>query len=100
VVSEAAQNGSVIDNVNVGRAKTNFENYEAVDAYMKSKHDYIYIPITPTFRNITEKFYGTYWAGMQASGSSGSTLSQDGTHLNDNGAALWSSLICPLFENM
>lgn len=100
IVSEAAQNGAVIDNVNVGRAKTNFENYEAIDAYMKSKTDFIYISATSTFRSIAEKFYGTYWAGMQASGTSGKTLSFDGTHLNDNGAALWASLICPLFENL
>ena len=98
-VSDAATNG-IASNENVGRVKTNFENYEAVDAYMNSKQDYIYIPIAPTFRKITQKFYGIYWAGMQASGSNGSTLSQDGTHLNDNGAALWSSLICPLFENV
>lgn len=99
VVVSAATNGSTVDTVNVGRVKTNFENYEAVDTYMKSK-DCIYIPIAPVFREVTEKYYGTYWHGMQASGANGATLSFDGGHMNDNGAALWASLITPLFNNI
>lgn len=99
VVVSAATNGSTVDTVNVGRVKTNFENYEAVDTYMKSK-DYIYIPIAPVFREVTEKYYGTYWHGMQASGANGATLTFDGGHMNDNGAALWASLITPLFNNI
>lgn len=99
VVSEAAQNGSVIDNVNVGRAKTNFENYEAVERYIASK-DYLFIPILSTFKAVTENYYGSYWAGMQPSDKTGETLSIDGVHFNDNGAALFSKIVASVFDEI
>jgi hypothetical protein len=98
-VTTVATNGSSVDNTNVGRMKTNFENYEAVERYVASKN-YMFIPILSTFKSVAEKYYGSYWVGMQASGKDGSTLSYDGVHFNDNGARLFSSLICPIFENI
>lgn len=98
-VVEAATNGGAVDTSNVGRVKTNFENYEAVESYIASK-DYLFIPVLSTFKSVTEGFYGSYWAGMQPSGKVGDTLTVDGVHFNDNGAKLFASLICPIFENI
>ncbi|MFX8857951.1 hypothetical protein ABTM70_06970 [Acinetobacter baumannii] len=98
-VVEAATNGLIADNRNIGKVKTNFENYEAVESYMASK-DYLFIPILSAFKNVSEQFYGSYWQGMQASSKVGETLTIDGVHFNDNGARLFSSLICPIFENI
>lgn len=98
-VTDAATNGSTVDTSNVGRVKTNFENYEAVEGYIASK-DYLFIPVLSTFKSVTEGFYGSYWAGMQPSGKVGHTLTVDGVHFNDNGAKLFASLICPIFENI
>ncbi len=96
-VTDAATNGSTVDTSNVGRVKTNFENYEAVESYIASK-DYLFIPVLSAFKEVSEKFYGSYWNGMQASSKSGNTLTIDGVHFNDNGAKLFASLICPIFE--
>ncbi|MEQ1095090.1 hypothetical protein [Acinetobacter johnsonii] len=98
-VSVAATNGSIVDTSNVGRVKTNFENYEAVESYIASK-DYLFIPVLSTFKSVTEGFYGSYWAGMQPSDKSGNTLSYDGVHFNDNGAALFSKLIASVFDGI
>lgn len=83
------------DTRNVGRVKTNFENYDAVDAYMETKTEYIYRPATSIFKAVCEKYWGNYRAGFTASGSNGKTLSKDGTHLNDNGAELWAIIVAP-----
>ncbi|WP_065712649.1 hypothetical protein [Acinetobacter baumannii] len=99
VVSEAATNGGPVDNINVGRAKTNFENYEAVERYIASK-DYLFIPILSTFKAVTENYYGSYWAGMQPSDKTGETLSIDGVHFNDNGAALFSKIVASVFDEI
>ena len=77
---------------------TFFDNWYAVDDYMLSKEDYIYIPTISTFKDVAETYYGSYYNGMQASGVGGNTLSYDGIHFNDNGAALWASMILPLFN--
>ena len=98
-VTEAATNGSVVDNINVGRTKTNFENYEAVESYIASK-DYLFIPVLSTFKSVAEKYYGSYWQGMQASDKTGTTLSQDAVHFNDNGAALFSKLVASVFDQL
>ncbi|MER8255734.1 hypothetical protein ABS250_15210 [Acinetobacter nosocomialis] len=98
-VTTAATNGSSVDNTNVGRMKTNFENYEAVERYVASKN-YMFIPILSTFKSVAEKYYGSYWVGMQASGKDGSTLSYDGVHFNDNGAALFSKIVASVFDNL
>lgn len=98
-VTTAASNGGPVDNINVGRAKTNFENYEAVERYIASK-DYLFIPILSTFKYVAEKFYGGYWQGMQASDKTGNTLSYDGVHFNDNGAALFSKIVASVFDEI
>ncbi|MDM1324857.1 hypothetical protein [Acinetobacter pseudolwoffii] len=99
LVTEAASNGDG-STVNVGRRKTNFENYEAVEAYMSQLDDYIYVPVMSVFKEVGEKVFPTYWHSFQASGENGNTFTKDGTHLNDNGAALWAHLITPVFRNM
>lgn len=99
LVTVAASNGDG-STVNVGRRKTNFENYEAVEAYMSLMEDYIYVPVMSVFKEVGEKVFPTYWHSFQASGESGNTFTKDGTHLNDNGAALWAHLITPVFRNM
>ena len=98
-VTTAATNGAMIDNINVGRTKTNFENHEAVERYMSSK-DYLFIPVLSTFKSVAEKYYGSYWQGMQASDKTGHTLSQDTVHFNDNGAALFSKLVASVFDGI
>lgn len=99
LVTVAASNGDG-STVNVGRRKTNFENYEAVEAYMSQLDDYICVPVMSVFKEVGEKVFPTYWHSFQASGENGNTFSRDGTHLNDNGAALWAHLITPVFRNM
>lgn len=98
-VTDAATNGSSVDASNVGRTKTNFENYEAVEQYVSSK-GYFFIPVLSTFKSVAEKYYGSYWDGMQASGKTGTTLSYDGVHYNDNGAALFARIIASVFDNL
>ena len=98
-VSVAATNGSTVDTSNAGRVKTNFENYEAVESYMASK-DYLFIPVLGAFKSVAEKYYGSYWQGMQPSDKSGNTLSYDGVHFNDNGAALFSKLVASVFDGI
>ncbi|MCJ9484511.1 hypothetical protein, partial [Acinetobacter baumannii] len=67
--------------------------------YMSSK-DYIFIPVSVVFKNVADKYFGNYWDAFRGTDKAGATLSFDAIHLNDNGAALWSSLICPLFDNL
>lgn len=98
-VTDAATNGGAVDNINVGRVKTNFENYEAVERYIASK-EYLFIPILSTFKAVTENYYGSYWAGMQPSDKTGATLSIDGVHFNDNGAALFSKIVASVFDEI
>ncbi len=98
-VTDAATNGSTVDTSNVGRVKTNFENYEAVESYIASK-DYLFIPILSTFKSVAENYYGSYWAGMQPSDKTGTTLSIDGVHFNDNGAALFSKIVASVFDEI
>ena len=98
-VTAAATNGGTVSNENVGRVKTNFENYEAVERYVASK-DFLFIPVLSTFKAVADKYYGNYWNAMQPSDKAGNTLSYDGVHFNDNGAALIASLITPLFDNL
>ncbi|WP_139887715.1 hypothetical protein [Acinetobacter nosocomialis] len=98
-VTTAASNGGAVDNTNVGRIKNNFENYEAVERYIASK-DYLFIPVLSSFKYVAEKFYGGYWQGMQASDKTGNTLSYDGVHFNDNGAALFSKIVASVFDEI
>lgn len=104
-VTEAAKNGQqtedgpVLDLVNIGRVKTNFENYEAVERYIAGK-DYLFISVLSTFKAVAELFYGSYHAAMQPSGKNGSTLSYDGVHFNDNGAALFALIVASIFDGI
>ena len=83
----------------VGTVKTVFENYEAIEKFVASK-PYIFIPAVYQFKKLADDFYGNYVDAFAASGKGGQTLSYDGTHLNDNGAAFWAYLITPLFANL
>ncbi|WP_139887849.1 hypothetical protein [Acinetobacter nosocomialis] len=96
-VTTAASNGDLVDTSNVGRVKNNFENYEAVERYIASK-DYLFIPVLSSFKYVAENYYGGYWQGMQASDKTGNTLSYDGVHFNDNGAALFSKIVASVFD--
>ena len=98
-VTSAATNGSSVDTRFVGSKITAYDNYNIVDEYMLSKDNYIFIPVNQEFKKIAEKYYGSYFNAMTTGlGKTGAGLSSEGTHLNDNGAALWAALICPLFE--
>lgn len=97
-VTTAANNGDG-STENVGRVKNIFENYAEVEQYMSSK-DHIFIPVSVIFKNVADKYYGNYWDAFRGTDKSGATLSYDSIHLNDNGVALWSLLICPLFDNL
>ncbi len=83
-----------------GMTKNGFDHHYAVDEYMKTKKDHIYIPTISTVKKVADNYYGGYWFAMRPSGKDGNTLSVDGTHYNDNGAALWASMIAPLFESI
>ena len=98
-VTAAATNGGTVSNENVGRVKTNFENYEAVERYVASK-DFLFIPVLSTFKAVADKYYGNYWNAMQPSDKAGDTLSYDGAHFNDNGAALLSSIVASVFDQL
>ena len=98
-VISAATNGATVSNENVGRVKTNFENYEAVERYVASK-DFLFIPVLSTFKSVAEKYYGGYWQAMQPTGKNGDSLSYDGVHFNDNGAALLSSIVASIFDQL
>ncbi|EXC06238.1 hypothetical protein J506_2747 [Acinetobacter baumannii 625974] len=98
-VTTAATNGAIVDTSNVGRVKTNFENYEAVERYIASK-EYLFIPILSTFKSVAENYYGSYWEAMQPSDKTGTTLSYDGVHFNDNGAALFSKIVASVFDEI
>jgi len=82
----------------LGQYKTVFDNYWITDKYMLEQTDYIFIPVTATFKEIAEKLYGNYWSAFRPSGPDGDTLTNDYTHLNDNGVFIWASLITPLFN--
>ena len=98
IVTTGADNGDG-STENLGRAKTVFENYEAVEAYMQSKSN-IFIPVVYQFKKLAEQFYSNYPDAFEASWYSGDTLTFDSVHLNDNGAAFWAYLIAPLFDNL
>ena len=98
LVTSSATNGGVVDVSTLGMVKNVFENYYNVDNYMLSKSDYIYIPVTNMFNNVASIFYGSYKEGFKSSGFNGLTLSTDGTHLNNNGALLWSTIVNQVFE--
>lgn len=98
IVTAVADNGDG-SSENLGRSKTVFENYEAVETYMQSKPN-IFIPVVYQFKELAERFYGNYPDAFVDSWTSGGTLTFDTTHLNDNGAAFWAHLITPLFENI
>ncbi|MDV7421651.1 hypothetical protein R4464_04565 [Acinetobacter baumannii] len=97
-VTTAANNGNG-STENVGRVKNIFENYAEVERYMSSK-EHVFIPVSIVFKNVADKYFGNYWDAFRGTDKAGATLSFDAIHLNDNGAALWSSLICPLFDNL
>lgn len=99
VVTNAATNGATVSNENVGRVKTNFENYEAVERYIASK-DFLFIPVLGVFKEVAQKYYSSYWQAMQPTGKDGNTLSYDGVHFNDNGAALLSSIVASVFDQL
>ena len=98
-VTSAATNGATVSNENMGRVKTNFENYEAVERYVASK-DFLFIPVLGVFKEVAQKYYGSYWQAMQPTGKDGNTLSYDGAHFNDNGAALLSSIVASVFDQL
>ncbi|WP_065712770.1 hypothetical protein [Acinetobacter baumannii] len=60
----------------------------------------MFIPSLSTFKAVTENYYGSYWAGMQPSDKTGETLSIDGVHFNDNGAALFSKIVASVFDEI
>ena len=98
IVTTVADNGNG-STENLGRSKTVFENYEAVETYMQSKPN-IFVPVFYQFKELAERFYGNYPDAFVDSWTSGATLAFDTVHLNDNGAAFWAHLITPLFENL
>ena len=98
-VTSAATNGATVSNENMRRVKTNFENYEAVERYVASK-DFLFIPVLGVFKEVAQKYYGSYWQAMQPTGKDGNTLSYDGVHFNDNGAALLSSIVASVFDQL
>lgn len=101
-VSTPVTNGEAgtSDSSNIGVVKNGFDNMYAIDDYMLSKSKHIYIPVTSAFKKVADNFYGGYWFALRPSGASGATLSIDGTHYNDNGAALWAHLITPIFSSL
>lgn len=101
VVSSAATNAPAQyqSDENLGRIQNIFEVWDAVDNYMLTKmEDYIFIPIIREFQKVAETYYGSYRAGLSTSGKDGATLTMDATHWNDNGAALATAIISPLFD--
>lgn len=84
---------------NRGKVVTIFDNYLAVDKYMFSKDDdYLYLSLHNYFETVASSYFGKYFLSFKGSGKNGSTLSNDGTHWNDNGALLASAIIAPLFD--
>jgi hypothetical protein len=97
VMFDAVSQNIVSGSGNEGKIKNAFENYDAVDSYMESK-DKIYIPCNREFKRVAELAYFNYWSSFQQSFANGSTLSFDGTHLNNKGASLWTNIISPIFD--
>ena len=98
LVETPAYNGSA-STENVGRVKTIFENYEAVETYVASK-PYIFIPVSQQFKKLADDAFGNYPDAFAPTLANGDSLSFDRVHLNDNGAAFYAYLIKPLFENL
>ena len=98
LVEAPAWNGAATTE-HVGRVKTIFENYEAVELYMQSK-PYVFIPVVYQFKKLADDVYGNYIDAFAATGAGGDSLSFDKGHLNSNGAAFWAYLITPLFDNL
>ena len=98
LVENAAFNGSG-STENVGRVKTIFENYEAVELYMATKPQ-IFIPVSYQFKKFADDAFGNYPDAFAPTLADGDSLSFDRVHLNDNGAAFYAYLIKPLFENL
>lgn len=98
LVENPAYNGAATTE-NVGRVKTIFENYEAVELYMQTK-PYVFIPVVYQFKKLADDAYGNYIDAFAATGAGGDSLSFDRGHLNSNGAAFWAYLITPLFANL
>lgn len=98
LVETPAYNGSA-STENVGRVKTIFENYEAVETYVASK-SYIFIPVSQQFKKLADSAFGNYPDAFAPTLANGDSLSFDRVHLNDNGAAFYAYLIKPLFDNL
>ncbi|MFW1982613.1 hypothetical protein ACG94M_04685 [Acinetobacter guillouiae] len=98
LVDVPAWNGSG-STENVGRVKTIFENYEAVETYVASK-SYIFIPVSQQFKKLADSAFGNYPDAFAPTLANGDSLSFDRVHLNNNGAAFYAYLIKPLFENL
>ncbi|MDO6646205.1 hypothetical protein [Acinetobacter guillouiae] len=98
LVDVPAWNGSG-STENVGRVKTIFENYEAVEIYVASK-PYIFIPVTQQFKQLAYDAFSNYPDAFAPTLADGDSLSFDRVHLNNNGAAFYAYLIKPLFENL
>lgn len=81
----------------IGIVKNISDNWRIVADYMDKK-GYIYIHTLSEVFRIADEYYGTYPNAFKKSGGSGISLSYDGTHLNDNGAKLWSGIIISLFD--
>lgn len=98
LVENAAFNGSG-STENVGRVKTIFENYEAVELYMATKPQ-MFIPVSYQFKKFADDAFGNYPDAFAPTLADGDSLSFDRVHLNDNGAAFYAYLIKPLFDNL
>lgn len=98
LVETPAYNGAATTE-HVGRVKTIFENYEAVELYMQSK-PYVFIPVVYQFKKLADAAFGNYPDAFAPTLADGDSLSFDRVHLNDNGAAFYAYLIKPLFDNL
>jgi len=76
-----------------------YDNYNEIDKYMMSVQSaYFFISLNNVFKTVAEKFYGTHYLGLAITGTTGVSLTNDGTHWNDNGAALAAAMITPVFD--
>ena len=60
--------------------------------------EYAFVALNPIFKKVSEAYYGKHSDGLVASNTTGATLLMDGTHWNDNGAALVADAILPMFD--
>ncbi len=74
-------------------------SYQVGDEYMRREQPTrAFISINREFRRVSESHFGSFFDGLQPTGATGVTLSNDGVHYNDNGNALLLSLVLPAFK--